>query len=323
MTTAVGYVRVSRADQAREGFSLDDQRRALRAEADRRGWGDIRILSDAGRSGRSLDRPGLQEALSLLASGEAKILAVSKLDRLSRSLSDFAGLLERAGDGGWAIVALDLGVDMTTPAGELVANVLASVARWERRVIADRLAEGRREKAAQGIGWAGGRVPYGYRTEDRGRILTLGPREEVLAVKFIFRRASRGRSSARIAADLEVGRAEGVSPSPSGKPWTAQAVRRIRRNPIYAGSYEVDGVRVPAPAIVKRWLWDDAQRNEPLKRQARRRELPKSTPMTDPTELPPDTLREALHWWRADQQAAGVEAQLPPEVLAERRRALR
>lgn len=79
---------------------------------------------------------------------------VSKLDRLSRSLADFARLLETASKQGWGVVAIDLGIDTTTPTGELVANIMAAVSRWEREMIGIRtkegLAEARRNGARRG-----------------------------------------------------------------------------------------------------------------------------------------------------------------------------
>ncbi len=79
------------------------------------------------------------------------MLVVAKLDRLSRSVADFAGLLDAAQRGGWGLVALDLGVDTSTPAGELVANVMAAVAQWERRTIGQRTREGLAAKRDSGV----------------------------------------------------------------------------------------------------------------------------------------------------------------------------
>ena len=75
----------------------------------------------------------MQRLLALVDSGSLQAVIVAKLDRLSRSLLDFAGLMERARRQGWALVALDLGVDTSTPAGEMMANVLATFAQFERR----------------------------------------------------------------------------------------------------------------------------------------------------------------------------------------------
>ena len=79
------------------------------------------------------------------------MLLVSKLDRLSRSLVDFAGLMQRAQRQGWQLVAVDVNIDTTTAAGALVANVMASVAEWERRAIGERTAAALAVKKANGI----------------------------------------------------------------------------------------------------------------------------------------------------------------------------
>jgi DNA invertase Pin-like site-specific DNA recombinase len=74
----------------------------------------------------------------VLREGDAKALVASKLDRLSRSMIDFTGLMATAQKQGWALVALDCAVDTTTPAGEAMANVLATFAQFERRLISQR-----------------------------------------------------------------------------------------------------------------------------------------------------------------------------------------
>jgi DNA invertase Pin-like site-specific DNA recombinase len=135
----VGYVRVSTTEQADSRAGLEAQRAAIEGEAARRGWELVAICEDAGASGKSISgRPALQEALQVIERGEAEALVVSKLDRLSRSLLDFAGMMERARKRGWSLVALDLGVDTSTPSGELMANVLATFAQFERRLIGQR-----------------------------------------------------------------------------------------------------------------------------------------------------------------------------------------
>jgi DNA invertase Pin-like site-specific DNA recombinase len=88
----------------------------------------------AARAAASSKRPGLQRALAACRNGEVAGVVV-KLDRLSRSLIDFAGLLEQARREGWNLVALDLRVDLSTPSGEFLASVMASAAQWERRII--------------------------------------------------------------------------------------------------------------------------------------------------------------------------------------------
>lgn len=96
------------------------------------------------------NRPGLAAALKDVESGGIGGIVVAKLDRLSRSLRDFADLMHRAQSRGWNLVALDLGVDLSTAAGEFMANVMASAAQWERRIIGQRTRESLAVKRAQG-----------------------------------------------------------------------------------------------------------------------------------------------------------------------------
>lgn len=148
----VGYVRVSTEEQADSGAGLEAQRRTIRAEAARRGWTLLNVYQDAAASGKSLTgRPELQAALRAVEGGGAAALVVAKLDRLSRSLVDFAALMDRSRKRGWAMVALDLGVDTTTPSGEMMANVLAVFAQFERRLIGQRTKDALAVRKAQGV----------------------------------------------------------------------------------------------------------------------------------------------------------------------------
>ena len=90
-----------------------------------RGWTLVAVHEDA-LSGKSLDRPGLAAALAAVEAGEAGGIVVAKLDRLSRSLKDFACSWSARRKGGWNLVACDLGIDLSTPAGEFMANVMGS-----------------------------------------------------------------------------------------------------------------------------------------------------------------------------------------------------
>jgi DNA invertase Pin-like site-specific DNA recombinase len=148
----VFYSRVSTADQAESGAGLAAQEAALRATATHRGWDVLSHLTDAGASGKKLSgRPALADALDLVSTGQADALAVSKLDRLSRSLLDFAALMVRSQHEGWNLIALDVDVDTTTPSGRLVANVMASVAEWERDTIGARTRDALAARRAEGV----------------------------------------------------------------------------------------------------------------------------------------------------------------------------
>ena len=150
---AIGYLRVSTAEQADSGAGLDAQRTAISSAARTRGW-SLEFLADEGvTAGDSLTqaRPGLAAALEALAGGRADVLMVAKLDRLSRSVAHGAGLLELAGKQGWAVVALDLDVDTTSPAGEMFGNVLLTMARFEKRLIGQRTKDALAAKKAAGV----------------------------------------------------------------------------------------------------------------------------------------------------------------------------
>jgi len=147
---ALGYLRVSTEEQADSRAGLDAQRAALEEEARDRGW-DLELVEDAGYSARDLDRPALTEALARLDAHKADVLVVSKLDRLSRSVHDFSGLLERSKRRGWSIVCLDLGVDTTERTGRFVANLMANVAELERGLISDRTRDALAAKKAAGV----------------------------------------------------------------------------------------------------------------------------------------------------------------------------
>jgi len=142
----IGYTRVSTAEQ---GLGLAAQRTTIQAEAERRGW-DVQWIEDDGFSAKDLKRPGIQQALTLLATGRAEALVTAKLDRLSRSVIDFSQTLSIAKKQGWAVVLLDIGVDTTTPSGKLLAGVMAQFAEYERELISTRTRDALAELNAQG-----------------------------------------------------------------------------------------------------------------------------------------------------------------------------
>ena len=141
---------MSTDEQGDSGLGLAAQWASIEAEVARRDWTMVEIFTDVA-SGKSLTgRDGLAAALRAAESGQVGGLVVAKLDRLSRSLADFAGLMARAQTRGWNLVALDLGIDLSTPAGEFMAGVMASAAQWERRIISSRTREALAAKKAAG-----------------------------------------------------------------------------------------------------------------------------------------------------------------------------
>lgn len=205
---AIGYCRVSTGEQLSSGAGLDAQRAALQAEADRRGWA-LEFVTEDGLSAKDLNRPALTEALARLDKGEADVLVVSKLDRLSRSVKDFGGLLERAAKRRWSVLCLDLGVDTTTPVGEFTANVVVSASQYERRLIGQRTKDALAAKKAAGV--------------RLGRPRQL-PTE---VVERIVRSKAAGGSLAGIARELT---ADGVATAQGGVRWYASTVAAVLRS---------------------------------------------------------------------------------------------
>lgn len=166
----VGYTRVSTQEQGDSGAGLDAQVHTIQRECKHRGWTLEKVCQDIA-SGSSRDhRPALSDALRMIADGEADTLMVSKLDRLSRSVVDFGAIVEDARRGGWNIVIIDLGVDLSTPAGEMVATIMAALAQWERQVISQRTRDALASRKRDGMKL--GR-PVGVDPDTEGMILTL------------------------------------------------------------------------------------------------------------------------------------------------------
>jgi DNA invertase Pin-like site-specific DNA recombinase len=202
----IGYVRVSTEEQALSGAGLEAQRRAITAECKRRGWELVETIEDAGYSAKDMKRPGVQEALRALEAGDAKALVVAKLDRLSRSMFDFAALMATAQKQNWALVALDCAVDTSTPAGEAMAHVLATFGQFERRLIGQRTKEALAAKKAAGV--------------RLGRPPTVPP----AVVSRIQRHRARGDSLRAIADSLN---RDKVPTAQGGAKWYAATVRAI------------------------------------------------------------------------------------------------
>lgn len=202
-TLALAYVRVSTAEQVETGASLDAQRATLIAEAAKRGW-NVEVVADEGKSAKSLNRPGLQSALVRLDAGQADYLMAIRLDRVSRSVSDFAGLLDRATKRGWGLTLLSPNIDTSDPAGRFTANVLASAAQYERELIGVRTREGMAQRVAEGV--------------RMGRPRTM-PTDVIERIRDA---RAQGQSLRRIADALN---ADGVPTAQGGARWYASTVK--------------------------------------------------------------------------------------------------
>lgn len=204
--TAYAYVRVSTDEQGDSGAGLDAQRAAVTAEATRRGWA-LDVHDEVASGGSLTGRPVLAGLLDRL-DRDGGTLVVSRLDRLSRSVADAAALMDRARRRGWALVALDLGVDTGTPSGALMANVVAATAQYERDLVGARTREALAARKAQGA-----RLGRPSTTPDEVRRRVVAEREA-------------GRSLRAIADGLT---ADGVATARGGR-WHASTVRAVLRS---------------------------------------------------------------------------------------------
>jgi DNA invertase Pin-like site-specific DNA recombinase len=146
----IAYTRVSTDEQAVSGLGLEHQTATLRRAFEYRGWQLVETIADEGISGSTLNRPGLRRALEMIVAGDADGLVVSKLDRLSRSMSDFCEVMAWFEDARATLVMLEPDVDTSSPAGRAVAHVLTAFAEMERGLIAERTKNALAAKRARG-----------------------------------------------------------------------------------------------------------------------------------------------------------------------------
>lgn len=220
----VGYVRVSTAQQAEGGVSLDAQRARIEAYAVAMDLELVAIHVDAGQSAKTLARPGLTEALRALEVGEADGLLVAKLDRLTRSVRDLGWLLERERFGErWSLLSVADSINTRTAAGRLVLNVLGAVSQWEREAIGERTREALSHVRAEG--GRCGRLPLGLRRtdarDDSGRLRVVADSSATAALERAQQLRAGGESYRAIAKTLS---AEGYSTARGGR-WHASTVR--------------------------------------------------------------------------------------------------
>jgi len=238
LTRVVGYVRVSTERQADEGVSLDAQRSKLRAHCMAHDLELVAVESDEGISAKTLERPALQRALTMLREHQADALLVPKLDRLTRRVVDLGLLIETYfAEGRWALVSVADQIDTRTAAGRMTLYILMSVAQWEREAIGERTADALAHLRAEGVPL--GRPALGWRhtgeTDPATGRRVLGAVEgELAAMARIRALRAEGRSYAAIARQLT---AEGY-PSQRGGRWLPNTVRRVwlRGEPPVGGS---------------------------------------------------------------------------------------
>jgi DNA invertase Pin-like site-specific DNA recombinase len=262
------YTRKSTEEGLDQDFnSLDAQRSAcsayIRSQASE-GWKEIKTrYDDGGYSGGSVDRPALQQLLSDIRQGRIKVVVVYKVDRLTRSLADFAKIIEILEAHDASFVSVTQQFSTTTSMGRLTLNVLLSFAQFEREVTAERIRDKIAASKKKGM-WMGGVVPLGYDVLDRKLVIN---KTEAATVRRIFE-LYRRHANTRIVKD-EVDRLglctkQRNHPLPrlqGGRPFTRGHINKILTNRLYIGEIIHKGSCYPGEhkPIIDRELWDTVQ----------------------------------------------------------------
>ena len=262
------YTRKSSDEGLEQGFnSLDAQREACAAyilSQASEGWEALSShYDDGGISGGTLERPALKQLLADVAAGKVDIIVVYKVDRLTRSLLDFAKLVEALDKAGTSFVSITQSFNTTTSMGRLTLNMLLSFAQFEREVTAERIRDKITASKAKGM-WMGGIPPLGYAPD--GRSLSV-VKEHAALIRQIYDWYQK-LGNVRLVADrlIDEGicvprRSTGSGRSFGGGQFARGQLYAILRNPIYAGNIGHRGKVYPGnhPAIIESEQWDAVQ----------------------------------------------------------------
>jgi site-specific DNA recombinase len=234
--------------------SLDAQREACEAYvASQKAEGWLLVpdrYDDGGFSGGTLERPSLQRLIADIEAKRVDVVVVYKIDRLSRSLMDFAKLVEVFDRNSVTFVSVTQSFNTTTSMGRLTLNILLSFAQFEREVIGERIRDKFAASRKKGM-WMGGFVPLGYDVKDRKLVVNEA---EAATVRTIFQRVLRIGSMIKLTVAL---RSEGMR-TKGGKPVDKGYLYRILNNRVYIGEAVHKGIAYPGEhaAIIERSLWD-------------------------------------------------------------------
>jgi site-specific DNA recombinase len=264
------YTRVSTEQGLEQDFnSLDAQREACEAyikSQAHEGWRLVRDrFDDGGFSGGSMERPALQKLLIDVQARRIDVIVVYKVDRLTRSLADFAKLVETFDAHGVSFISVTRSFNTTTSMGRLTLNVLLSFAQFEREVTGERIRDKIAASKKKGM-WMGGVVPLGYRVEDRALHIV---EDHAAIVRSLFRRYLEAGSVVRLKQQLDAEgaripiRIDGGGRSTGGSLLSRGHIYKILSNPIYVGRIAHKGQvhEGQHPPIVIRDLWDQVQQS--------------------------------------------------------------
>jgi len=272
------YTRKSTEEGLEQDFnSLDAQREACAAYVQSQkgaGWRLLRArYDDGGLSGATMERPALQRLLQAVEGRQVDIVVVYKVDRLTRSLTDFARIVDIFDAKGVSFVSVTQQFNTTTSMGRLTLNVLLSFAQFEREVTAERIRDKIAASKKKGL-WMGGPVPLGYDVQDR-KLVVNGAEAEV--VQLIFSRYLTLGSVRRLKDEADrrglvtKWRTSGSGRATGGRPFSRGNLYQLLANPIYAGRIPHRGESYPGQheAIIDSETWTRVQ--EQLRANARRR----------------------------------------------------
>ena len=215
---AVGYLRVSTAEQAAEGVSLAAQEERIRAWCQAFGYELVAVYRDDGVSGATLERPGVSAAVAA-ACDVGGTLVVYSLSRLSRSLTDHLGLVEKLQGAGANLASITEEFDTAGATGKLVFRILAMLAEWERDQVVDRTKTAMRHLRSQNK--RAGHVPYGYDMLADGSLVLNEKEQEAIGIMKEMRRMKKSMLDI-----CEILRQLGY-PTKHGGPWRPTVVWRL------------------------------------------------------------------------------------------------
>src|SRR5215207_9036053 len=262
------YTRVSTEHGLEQDFnSLDAQREAAEAyikSQAHEGWTPIKTAyDDGGFSGASMDRPALQRLLSDVQAGSIDVIVVYKVDRLTRSLADFAKLVELFDANHVSFVSVTQAFNTTTSMGRLTLNVLLSFAQFEREVTSERIRDKIAASKRRGL-WVGGMVPLGYESRDKKLAVN---EEEAERVQLIFGRYLELGSLGKLLEELRQREMfTKIRPLSTGRtiggiPFTRGSLAYLLRNRFYIGEVLHRGEVCPGQhtPILNRELFEAVQ----------------------------------------------------------------
>jgi site-specific DNA recombinase len=254
-TRCAVYCRVSSDERLDQSFnSIDAQREAGHAfimSQSHEGWIAVADdYEDGGYSGGHMERPALRRLLADIEAGKIDVVVVYKIDRLSRSLADFARMVDVFDRKGVSFVSVTQQFNTTTSMGRLTLNILLSFAQFEREVTGERIRDKIAASKAKGL-WMGGPVPLGYDVRERRLVVNEA---QAALVRRLFDDFVSLRSATLM---VKTYAAEGLR-TKGGKPFTKQTIYKMLHNRMYLGEIVHKGQRFPGqhPALITPAQWD-------------------------------------------------------------------